>query len=535
MILNVARDLTSRLEAEQALRESEERYRSILENIAEGYFEIDAAGTICFFNQAFCSLLGRSPGEVHGADPARTAAPESAARLAALIETIRATAAPARLSPYTIIRPDGEERVLDLSLSLIANGNGGSIAIRGVGRDITEQLQIEREKSELKLQRQRGLRLEALGTLAGGIAHDFNNLLAAALGYAELCLLEQLPQDGELPLYLQRIKEVTFRGRELVAQILTFSRQNEGVLQPVDIVPVVKETLKMLAPALPAEIELRTVIDPQAGLILSNPTQIHQVLMNLCVNSHHAMRETGGVLEVAIEGTEIDATEWRPAMPEPGRYLRLRVRDTGTGMTNEVLERIFEPFFTTKKPSEGTGMGLAVVHGIVTHHGGEIFVSSRPGEGTCFEIYFPAIAGNGTTLLEEDEKQLPPLPRSCVVLLVDDEEDLVRAGARMLEHLGCRVTATTSSHEALQIFRRSPDLFDLLITDQVMPGLTGMDLAQEVMAVRPQLPVVLFSGHAEAVSPEEALNKGIHRFALKPLSLKDLAAVLHEALATRLS
>jgi PAS domain S-box-containing protein len=531
VILNVARDLTSRMEAEQALRESEERYRSILENIAEGYFEIDAAGTYCFFNQAFCSLLGRSAGEVHGVAHAQVAAPESATRLTALIEAIRTTATPARLAPYTIIRPDGEERILDLSLSLIKREEGEPTGIRGMGRDITEQLRIEKEKSQLKLQLQRGLRLESLGTMAGGIAHDFNNLLAAVLGYAELSLLEKLPEEGELPLFLQRIKEVAFRGRELVAQILTFSRQDEAVRHPVNIVPVIKETLKMLAPALPAHVELRADIDAGAGLILADPTQIHQVLMNLCINGRDAMREKGGVLAVTLERTEIDdAQPRRPAMPAPGRYLRLRVGDTGIGMGSEVLERIFEPFFTTKKPNEGTGMGLAVVHGIVTHHGGEIFVSSRPDAGTCFDLYFPSIAGEEARV-KDSEEPLPPLPRNCVVLLVDDEEDLVRATTRMLEHLGCRVTATTSSHEALQIFRRHPELFDLVITDQVMPELTGMELAQEILALRPELPVFLFSGYTEAVSPEEALKKGIRRFALKPLSLRDLAAILHEAVA----
>jgi PAS domain S-box-containing protein len=530
VVLNVARDLSSRLETEKALMESEKRYRSILDNIEESYFEIDFGGTIFFCNHAFSSLLGTPAEKIQGAHHGSIAEKEASANLSSMIELIRKTGTPARLANYGIIRPDGGSRVLDLSISLIRDTTDQPLGIRCVGRDITEQLRDQEEKQRLKQQLQRSLRLEALGTLAGGIAHDFNNILAAVMAYADLSLLQK-PQNPELRVFLDRIKKAGIRGRDLVAQILAFSRQGETTRKPLDIVPVIKETLRMLTPSLPEQIRISSELNTGAGMILADPTQIHQVMMNLCLNARDAMRDGGGLLTIELDKVNIDAEQvHRFSILKTGDHLRLRVSDSGTGIPGEALEHIFEPFYTTKKPSEGTGMGLAVVHGIVSRHEGEILVTSTPGQGTCFEIHFPLVE-NTSTAQHEMEPPVTPGNSQFRILVVDDEEDFLQAVTRIIKHLGFQVESRTSSREALDLFRASPDHFHLVITDQVMPELTGTELAQEILKTGANIPVVLFTGYNEAVSAENAHDKGIRKYALKPLTVKDIADIINEAIS----
>jgi CheY-like chemotaxis protein len=329
-------------------------------------------------------------------------------------------------------------------------------------------------------------------------------------------------------LSFDNILKAGLRAKGMIRQILDFSRPAEENRHPLQVESIIKEAMKLLRPSLPTTIEIRVNV-AATGPVLADPSQIHQMLMNLCANAAYAMREKGGVLEVGLQETALDdRTATRYAELKPGRYVRLSVSDTGQGMDHQTLERIFEPFFTTKRPGEGTGMGLAVVHNIVRSHHGQINVYSEPGQGAVFNVYLP--------LLERPEAEAGGPETGAIpqgrerILFVDDEEMLVGLGQALLSRLGYQVTALTSSLKALEIFRSDPQAFDLLLTDQTMPHLTGLQLAQQVLRLRPDLPVILCSGFSETVNAESALAAGVKAFAMKPLSLRDIAATIRQAL-----
>jgi nitrogen fixation/metabolism regulation signal transduction histidine kinase len=371
--------------------------------------------------------------------------------------------------------------------------------------------------------------LETIGTLAGGIAHDFNNILAAIMGYAELISWE-VPQGSRAERNLEELLKASHRARDLVQQILTFSRQSKEERKPLEIKPIVKETLKLLRASLPSSIEIRQEIEDHIGKIDGDPTQIHQVLMNLCTNAAHAMSKNGGLLEVRLSSVDMDAsTAAQYSNILPGPYTRLSVSDTGHGMSPEVVERIFDPFFTTKGVGEGTGLGLAVVHGIVESHRGAITVYSRPGNGTTFQVYFPQI---DHTKEAADTQKVEPLLMGGTerVLFIDDEQALVDVGEQILKNLRYEVTVRTSSIEALELFRQQPERFDLVITDMTMPNMTGDRLAKELLRIRADIPVVLCTGFSEHLTEEAAKEMGIRELAMKPLVTSDLAQTIRRAL-----
>jgi signal transduction histidine kinase/CheY-like chemotaxis protein len=389
--------------------------------------------------------------------------------------------------------------------------------------DITERVRLEEQLRQSQ-------KLEAIGTLAGGIAHDFNNTLFAMIGYTELAMGD-IPQGSKPWQYLQEVLKAGTRAKKLVQQILAFSRKSSQERKPVQLRPLIQETLKMLRASLPTTIDIRQDISAEAGTVLADPTQLQQVLMNLCANAEHAMRETGGVLEVRADAVDIDAdfaSHHRDL--QPGPYVRLMVRDTGHGIAPEIRERIFEPFFTTKKAGEGTGMGLAVVHGIVANHSGAITVQSTPGEGTVFTIYFPRI----DETIESVTQPAEPIPHGegCV-LFVDDEDTLAQLGQIMLEHLGYHVVSKTSSIEALEAFRATPQRFDLVITDQTMPHMTGEALARELRDIRPDIPIILCTGFSHTANAERARALGIDAFCTKPFVARDLAVTVQQVLGQR--
>ena len=395
--------------------------------------------------------------------------------------------------------------------------------------DITERKLNEEMGPKLEAQLRQAQRMEAIGTLAGGIAHDFNNILGVMLGYTEMALYS-LQEDSDLKRKLQQILKAGQRGKDLVSQILAFSRPGKPEKKPVKVSPIIKETLKMLRATVPATIELSSHTEEDRDTILADPTQIHQVLLNLCANAAHAMREKGGVLEVSAEAVDLDkkaAARYHDLSPGP--YVKISTKDTGHGMDKETLERIFDPFFTTKAPGEGTGMGLAVVHGILKAHGGAIMVQSEPGVGTEFHIFLPRINDTPTPGVKERSRMDKGHGH---ILFVDDEEWLVEMWQEILESMGFEVVSHTVSQEALEAFRVQPEKYDLVITDQTMPHMAGFELAKEMLKIRADLPIILCTGYSEVVTPEKAKEAGIREYVMKPLSISELTGAIRRALGT---
>ena len=393
--------------------------------------------------------------------------------------------------------------------------------------DLTEIHRAQKEREELESQLRQAQKMEAVGTLAGGIAHDFNNILAAILGYTELALMD-VPQGAQLHENLAEIRKAGMRAKDLVQQILAFSRKAEERKRPIRLAPIIKEALKMLRASIPVTVDIRSRLDIEEDTVLADPTQIHQIMMNLCTNAAHAM-ENGGILDVSLKGFhQGEGMESAFAALPPGDYLHMRVSDTGRGIPPELLEKIFDPYFTTKDKGSGTGLGLAVVHGIVTSLGGAMFVQSEMGKGSTFDIVLPKAATGTSDLLSEENRE--PAYGNERILFVDDEESVIRVGRQMLERLGYTVTAFSNPLEALKVFKDAPDAFDLIVTDMTMPDMTGDRFASEVMTVRPDAPVILCTGYSERITEDEAEKMGIKAFAMKPLAIRELAATVRRVL-----
>jgi PAS domain S-box-containing protein len=643
-------EIEDRNRAEEALREGEEKYRTIIEGIEEGYFELDLSGNMTFFNDSMCKILGFPRNELVGMNNRDYTSAETAKKMYDAFNKIYRTGNPEKIMDFEIIKKDGATGIIEISASLRQDASGEPIGFRGVARDVTERKLIEAEliqtknflqnildssldgitttdlrgttiyttprvkdilgyeqkelmgehisklyvngkedakvlmrelmekgelndhemelirkgggtmdvsvsasllrdekgevvgtlgiyrdiseKKRLESQLRQAQKLEAIGTLAGGIAHDFNNVLSAVIGYADLARADTA--EGSLAqCNLGEVLTAANRAKDLVRQILTFSRQDEQELKPVKVSPIVKEALKFLRASTPSTIEIRQTIQSTNDIVLSDPTKIHQVLMNLGTNAAHAMFKNGGVLEVNLTDVDVDPSDL-PHHPEltPGPYLKLTVSDTGEGMDRALLERIFDPYFTTKEKGKGTGLGLSVVLGIVKSHKGSIIAYSEPGNGTTFNVYLPRLEKSVTQVKETKE----PLPGGDErILFVDDEESLVKMGKQMLERLGYEVITKTNGSEALEDFRSDPDHYDLVITDMTMPGLTGMELAKELMAIRPGISIILCTGFSHLITEEKAKAAGIQEFVMKPLVMADLARTCRKVLDNRQS
>ena len=514
--------------SEKALKQSEEKYRTILENIEDGYFEVDIAGNFTFFNDSMCRLIGYSPSAMSGMNNREYMDAENAKTVFQTFNRVYETGKPAKGFDWEIIKVDGTRRQVDASVSLIISDDGNRIGFRGIAHDNTGRKQAEEEKSRLEDQLQQAQKMEAVGTLAGGIAHDFNNILSVIIGYTELILMNG-NVDSEVKQNLKEIFNASKHARDMVKQILAFSRQSKHERKPIQVRHIVKEALKMLRASLPATIKIQQKIEKNTGVIEADPAQFHQVLMNLCTNAAHAMHEKDGVLEISLSNIDWDQNaDAQPPELQPGPYLKLSVSDTGDGIHPETRDQIFEPYFTTKEKGEGTGLGLAVVQGIIKSHNGAVTVESEVGQGSTFHLYLPLIQGNVKT----DEAASAPLPMGQErILLVDDEQPLVEIGKQMLERLGYTVAARTSSVEALALFKAQPDRFDLVITDIVMPNMTGETLAEKLMAIRADIPVILCTGYSEKFTRKHASAMGVQSFLMKPLLMQDLANTVRQALA----
>ncbi|THB77290.1 MAG: response regulator [Desulfobacteraceae bacterium] len=427
----------------------------------------------------------------------------------------------------------GTIHTIDFSLTPVHDENGEVIYIVPEGHDISERKKAEIEKELMQKKLSQSQKMEAIGTLAGGIAHDFNNILSAIFGYSEIALSE-VPRESQLYSYLDKVLVAGHRAKKLVEQILTFSRKQDRELKPLKISLIVKEALQLLRSSIPTTIEIKSNIDPNCEPVLADPTQIQQIVMNLCTNAYHAMKPKGGVLTINLKAItrQYENNLSGSMLLEPGHYLELEVRDTGHGISEENLEKIFDPYFTTKEKGDGTGLGLSIVHGIIKDYGGNVEVKSSIGKGTRFLVYFPVIKDNSSS--GDTKKELDSLPiGNEQILFVDDEKAVVDFSEIMLKSLGYNVKGFTDSLLAYEAFKNAPHDVDLMVTDMTMPKMTGEDLIRQTRKVRPDLPVILCTGYSDVLNPEKVKKMGISEYLEKPVLKKDLAAKIRKMLDER--
>ena len=501
----------------RTLKESEDRYRLLIEDINDVIYRTDQNGILTYLSPVVQSVAGYEPTELIGHHFTSIVYKEDIELLTNRFKELLAGV----IKPleYRIVNKS-QKPIWVRSSSKLIYDEKTIVGVHGVITDISEE-------RKLKSQLDHAHKLEAIGTLAGGIAHDFNNILSPILLYTEM-MLEDVPAESTLQFNLKEVYNAVIRARALIRQILLFSRQAEPEKASIIISPIVKEALKLLRSSLPTTIEIRQNIKADVSVVSADPTQIHQILMNLCTNAAYAMREKGGLLEVSLVDVDLNSqdTDHIPDL-EPGQYVKLIVSDTGTGMESSVKERILEPYFTTKDKGEGTGLGLSVVHGIVKSYDGAITVDSEPGKGTVFQVFLPLIKGK----MSSKSTSATQLPRGNErVLLIDDEISILRVQQQMLERLGYRVDISESGLAALEVFRGDPDGFDLIITDYTMPEMTGTDLAKAVMNIRDDIPVILSTGFSEQINEEKAKALGIRAFVMKPIVMNEMAETIRQVL-----
>jgi len=516
-MLGTVVDITDRKLAEEALKESEEKYRLLFENANDAIF-IAQDEAIKFPNPKTEEMTGYTAEELENLPFISLLHPEDKEKI--LTRHKRRVAGEQLPSTYTYRAITKAGKELWQQLNTVPITWEGNPATLNFVRDITIQKRLE-------TQLQQAQKMEAIGTLAGGIAHDFNNILSPIMIHTQM-VMSDLPPDSPLTHNLQEIYQSGERARDLVKQILTFSRQRKKERVPLKMGLILKEVLKLLRASLPSTMRINQFIDSKTDTILADPTQIHQVVMNICANAAHAMQTKGGTLDVRLTDEYLDseATSEFDDL-KAGNYLKLTISDTGNGMEPEIMSRIFEPYYTTKEVGEGTGMGLAVVHGIVKGHDGEITVESRPGKGTTFHILFPKVDMD----IVQEIKPMGEIPKGTErILFVDDEKSAVDAVQPMLERLGYEMNARTSSIECLEVFRAKPDNFDLVITDMTMPNMTGAELAKEIMQIRPDIPIILCTGYSEQIDGKKAMQMGIRAYVMKPIIMGEIAQTIREVL-----
>jgi PAS domain S-box-containing protein len=516
-------DIDTRKRAEDSLRQSEEQYRSIFNAAADALVLRDAEARVVDVNPAFLQISGFTREEVVEAKRWIFAAPEMS-ELAREMHR-RVIAGESVQFEIQAIRKDG--RPIDIEMRAVPIRYRGQPHALGMARDITAQKQAQAERARLEGQLLQAKKLEAIGTLAGGIAHDFNNILAAILGYGDLAQRSASARVGTpLRRHIDAVVAAGMRAKSLVERILAFSRSGTGERTPVQVQSIVTETLDLLAASLPAHISLERRLEAGDAAVMGDATQIHQVVMNLCANALQAMRSKG-TLTVSLDVVERGEAMAATSRLAGGRYVRLSVRDTGSGIAPGALERIFDPFFTTREVGVGTGLGLSLVHGIVTDLGGGIDVESKAGEGSAFTVYLPWSSAAAAPITKEDAV---PLGQGETVLLVDDEEALVRLGEEVIASLGYEPVGFTSSTDALAAFRESPERFQAVLSDEAMPDMTGSDLVREIRALRPDIPIVLLSGYVTPQFAARARDLGVAEVLAKPLVARDIGRSLAAAL-----
>ena len=515
--------------AERAYRESERRFRQVAENIEEVFWMRDLrSGEFEYVSPAFEKIWGITLADFFE-NPSMWQDSLHPDDREQVLAQIRVTALNTDYQfDYRIRRPDGEGRWIRERGFPTKDVGQGTRQVAGVLEDVTERKRNEEAKKKLESQLRQAQKMEAIGTLAGGIAHDFNNILGAIMGYVELAR-ENLDADHHAIDDLSQVSLATERAKNLVMQILTFSRKREQVYQPSEISGIVKEALRLLRASIPAKIEISQEISTSLPIVMADTTQIHQIVINLATNAAHAMNGKDGLLKIALRTVEIDGElAGKHADLKEGIYVMLMVRDNGCGMAPEVIERIFDPFFTTKGPGEGTGMGLSVVHGIVSQHHGAISVESEIGSGTTLCVYLPAIEGGGS--VSSSEPVIMARGNGEHIMCVDDEPQLVALNRRLLEKLGYTVSSFTNSQEAFAEFRRSPDTYDAIVTDLTMPKLSGVELAELVWEERNDVPIILVTGYSDSIEREGGDEMGFSSILIKPFSSESLGDAVKNCL-----
>jgi PAS domain S-box-containing protein len=529
LIVSFIRDITDRKQAAEALRRERNQAQMYLDVAGVMLCILDAEGRITLMNAKGLEILGYTAEEIVGCNWFDICLPR---RLkteiwGVFIQLMADDIEPVEYYENPIVNRSGEELIIAFHNTILRDKANKIVGILFSGEDITKRKRAEEEQQRLQEQLIQAQKMEAIGTLAGGIAHDFNNILWAIMGFTELTL-NSIPEGSREYHNLQQVLKASERAKYLVNQILAFSRKTSQERKPLQISLIVKEAIKLLRATIPTTIEIKQDIASPEAMVSADPTQMHQVIMNLCTNSAHAMREKGDILEVGLEEKYLDQDSLLGYHDlTPGPYVILTVNDNGPGIAPEIIDRIFDPFFTTKEVGEGTGMGLAAVYGIVKSHGGWITVSSQPGAGTTVTILLPKIVSGDAGVKEV----LAPIPKGTGrILVIDDEKVLIDLHKEMLESLGYDTVPINSSLEALKIFQAQPDKFDLVITDQTMPHMTGIQLSHELRRIRHDISIILCTGYSETVSEEKVKAVGINALLMKPINLRNLAETVLKVL-----
>jgi len=520
-------EIIERQQAEEALRESEKRFRALYNSSPDMYVSVSPENAkILLCNKTLLKKTGYSKEEVIGSSIFNMYHEEC---IEDVKKTFKQFVGSGQIQNKELILKKRDGKKLDVSLNVDAVKDKTGKILYSVSslRDITNNKQFEKEKSQLETRLMQAQKMESIGNLAGGIAHDFNNLLFPIIGMSEM-LLEDLSEDS---LEYENAQEIFLAGKragDLVNQILAFSRQSEHKMTPVRVQNVLKEVLKLSRSTIPTNIELQQNIQQNCGLVMADPTQVHQVAMNLITNAFHAIEGKNGAINIELKDITLKKNELHDSTLQPGQYVRLSVSDNGIGMSQDTIHNIFEPYFTTKKQGKGTGLGLAVVYGIVKEHGGDIKVHSKVGEGTTFNVFFPLMKKLSDII--STDKVSDAATGTENILLVDDELPVVMLVKQMLKRLGYSVTEQTSSVDALNLFRENPNAFDLVISDMNMPVMTGEQLAKKIISVKGSTPFIICTGYSERINEELAIEAGIKGFLMKPIVKTDLARMVRNVL-----
>jgi len=527
-MLQLEKETAALMETQAELRESREKYKTILDNIANGYYEVDLAGNLTFFNRACINILGYSEAELMGMNNRTFMDKENARKVYETFHHVFTTGEPYRALDWELIRKDGAICYVDTSISLILDNDGKGIGFRGVLMDITERKQSEKKKKELEDQLHQAQKMESVGRVAGGVAHDFNNLLSIILGYGEI-LLEKLDDDAPVYEMASQIYQAGIRARGLTRQLLAFSRKQVLEMKVVDVNQVVTGFEKLLRRLIGEDIQLTIEESPDPLMVNADTAQLEQVLMNLAVNARDAMPD-GGVLTIDTRSARLDAddAEGIPGL-NPGAYALMEISDTGTGMDKDTLERIFEPFFTTKEMDKGTGLGLATCYGIVKQHQGNISVYSEPGEGSAFKIYLPLCTQKGAPE-SSPEKLSYPVAASATVLIVEDDPQVRKLACRILAGHGYSVIESDDVTDAITIAASHSAPIHLVLNDVIMPLMRGPEAFAKIREYHPEARALYMSGYTDnMIVRQGVLKEGIH-YIQKPFTIKGLLEKCHQAL-----